>query len=82
MSTLKTGTEIVFSPVERTRRRMCTITGKVYEVSVKLEDYNRWKDGELIQNVFPDLSVEQREFLITGITPAEWDNMMPEDKDV
>lgn len=27
--------------------------------------------GELVQNVFPHLSAEEREFLITGMTPAE-----------
>lgn len=26
----------------------------------------------LIQDIFPDLSDEQREFLLTGVTPAEW----------
>jgi hypothetical protein len=27
---------------------------------------------ELIQNVVPHLSIEDREFLISGITPEEW----------
>ena len=26
----------------------------------------------LVQNVVPNLSVEEREFLISGITPEEW----------
>ena len=30
-------------------------------------------DEELIQNVFPNLSPEHREFIKTGITPEEWD---------
>lgn len=29
--------------------------------------------GELIQNIFPDLSAELREFIKTGITPQEWE---------
>jgi hypothetical protein len=29
----------------------------------------RIRRGELIQNVFPQLSIEQREFLITGTIP-------------
>jgi hypothetical protein len=32
-----------------------------------------WEGGELIQNVMPELSPEEREFLISGITPKEWD---------
>jgi hypothetical protein len=30
---------------------------------------------ELIQNIVPHLSSEQREFLITGITPDEWNEL-------
>ena len=33
----------------------------------------RWQRGELIQRVFPDLSANEREFLMTGIMPEEWD---------
>ena len=33
------------------------------------------QSGELIQNVMPDLDAEQREFIKTGISPEEWDNM-------
>jgi hypothetical protein len=35
-----------------------------------------WKQGALIQDVMPHLSADEREFLITGITPAEWDEHM------
>lgn len=28
--------------------------------------------GLLIQDAFPNLNADQREFLMTGITPAEW----------
>jgi hypothetical protein len=40
------------------------------------EDIDRWCDGEYIQNVFPQLNADQREFLMTGITPEEWDASM------
>ena len=29
--------------------------------------------GGLIQNIFPELSADDREFIMTGITPEEWD---------
>lgn len=29
--------------------------------------------GAMIQDAFPDLSADDREFLMTGITPEEWD---------
>ena len=31
-----------------------------------------WVDGMLIQDAMPQLTADQREFLMTGITPAEW----------
>jgi len=33
---------------------------------------NRRYTTELIQNIVPHLTSEQREFLMTGITPEEW----------
>lgn len=32
--------------------------------------------GALIQNVFPDLNADEREFLMTGITKEEWDRYL------
>ena len=33
------------------------------------------ESGKLIQDVMPDLNDNQREFLMSGITPREWDAM-------
>ena len=33
---------------------------------------NRRNSTELIQNIVPNLSMEEREFLMTGITNEEW----------
>ena len=33
------------------------------------------QNGEYAQNVFPTLSAEEREFLISGITPKEWNDL-------
>lgn len=36
---------------------------------------------QLIQNVFPDLTADEREFLMTGITAEEWDtHLSPADE--
>lgn len=35
---------------------------------------------ELIQDIVPDISKEEREFLMTGITPDEWKNMFGDDE--
>lgn len=34
-----------------------------------------WRAGTLIQDAFPTLSADDREFIKTGITPEQWDNM-------
>jgi hypothetical protein len=34
---------------------------------------NRRANQELIQNIVPHLPKEEREFLVTGITPEEWE---------
>jgi len=31
-----------------------------------------WKNGKLIQDALPTLTTNQREFLLTGMTPEEW----------
>lgn len=35
---------------------------------------NRFNTRELIQNIVPNLSMDEREFLLSGITPTEWNN--------
>jgi hypothetical protein len=42
---------------------------------------NRRRDGELIQDIFPELSAEQREFILTGYTPEDWLKMFPPEKE-
>lgn len=54
------------------------LTGKEGSMEIPLSEeeftnsYNSWRSGTLIQDAFPTLSIEQREFLMTGITPDEW----------
>lgn len=39
---------------------------------------NRRYSNELIQNIVPQLTMEEREFLISGITEEEWNNTFVE----
>jgi hypothetical protein len=61
-------------------RRPNIFTGKVRELELDItqEQVNRWQNGELIQNVFPHLSVDEREFLMTGIIGEEWNEYWEE----
>ena len=49
-------------------------TRNTIDLDITAEQLARYEQGnELIQNVFPDLSPEHREFIMTGITPEEWE---------
>lgn len=52
--------------------KTCTVTGKLYSVVVDKERFQAWRNGALVQRVFPELSSDEREFLINRLTPAEW----------
>lgn len=58
--------------------RTSQLTGKerIQEIDVTLEQIDRWQAGELIQNVMPHLTADEREFLMTGITADEWDKFV------
>jgi len=36
---------------------------------------NRLKNGEYVQTIFPHLTSEEREFILTGVTPEEWNQL-------
>ena len=54
------------------RRSLVSGETNVMDLPVTQMQLQEWKDGGLIQNVFPDLTPDQREFIQTGITPDEW----------
>lgn len=49
------------------------ITGNV------AERFKAWQKGERTQVVFPELTTDQREWLMTGLSPAAWDKLMGEE---
>jgi len=51
-----------FSGVERT-----------LDLPITEEQIEAWNAGTLIQEAMPQLSAEDREFIMTGVTPEEWD---------
>ena len=57
--------------------RTSPISGKTItkDLPITEEQYVRWQNGDLIQEVMPDLPADDREFLITGITGEEWANL-------
>lgn len=59
-------------------QRESILDGKVYEMDLPItpEDLARYDAGEgHVQNIFPNLNAGQREFIMSGITPEEWNKM-------
>ena len=54
------------------RRSLVSGETNVMDLPVTQMQLQEWKNGGLIQNVFPDLTPDEREFIQTGITPNEW----------
>jgi len=55
--------------------RRSSLTDKVSSmmIAVSYAQVVAWEDGgELIQKAMPNLTADEREFLMTGITPEEW----------
>ena len=68
-------------------QRTSVLSGKIHvrEIDVDPEKLASWLAGSeegYIQDVFPNLSADDREFLLSGITPEEWDNatLPPEER--
>lgn len=44
------------------------------EMKVTLSELNKWiQSGQNIQDALPHLTPDEREFLISGITPEQWE---------
>ena len=41
----------------------------------------QWLRGALIQDVFPKASSEEREFIVSGLTPEAWDEIFGESEE-
>ena len=63
--------------------KISTFTGKenTLEIPVTQTQIDSWIGGELIQNAMPNLSPDQREFLMTGATAEEWEEMFGSDEE-
>jgi hypothetical protein len=65
-------------PTEITK--VSQLTGNTHTMTIMLDpkDVARWQQGVLIQDALPYLSPAEREFLMTGATDEEWEEMVME----
>lgn len=59
--------------------RQSELSGAIHVMEIDITEellervVNRRANQELIQNIVPHLPKDEREFLVTGITPEEWE---------
>ena len=55
--------------------RKSPFTGTIATLDIPVTDFQlaEWQNGKMIQDAMPNISADHREFIKTGITPAEWD---------
>ena len=51
------------------------------ELNVTQEQLTAWENGVHIQVAMPQLNAEEREFVKTGMTPTEWNELFGEEED-
>lgn len=58
-------------------KRVSYMSGIEHEMEIDIteQQFQKWKNGMMIQYAMPALTADEREFLMTGITPEEWDSL-------
>jgi ribosome recycling factor len=58
-----------------TRRSILDRKIREMDINVTPEQLRQWRNGALIQVVMPQLTPDEREFIMTGIVPEEWEKL-------
>lgn len=61
-------------------KRRSQLTGVVRQIDLPVTEQQlvAFAAGALVQEAFPHLTLDQREFIMTGITAEEWDEAFSE----
>mgnify|MGYP003653165969 FL=1 len=59
-----------------TRTSRLSAETNVMDIDITQEQLALWESGMLIQDAMPNIGSDEREFIMTGITPQEWDTAM------
>jgi hypothetical protein len=58
-----------------TRRNPFTGQLVEWEIAVTAQQLVEWEKGALIQDAMSNLTDDEREFILSGITPDQWDQV-------
>jgi hypothetical protein len=67
--------------MQLTRKDPLTGISNTLELDITDLQLTQWQQGlGKIQDIFPNLSADEREFIMTGLTAESWDALFAEDK--
>ena len=66
--------------MEITRVSMISKKENTLDLDVTSSQIEAWRCGLLIQEAMPNLTSDEREFIVSGITKDEWDNVFGDDE--
>lgn len=65
--------------MEFTRTSLISKTTTTRDLPITPEQLAKWKAGAFVQDAFPHLSPEDREWFLTGIIDEEWRELTSEE---
>ena len=67
--------------MEITRTSQFSGKTRTRNIDITEKQYDAWMNGLLIQKAMPNISADDREFIMTGITPEEWEEFSLEEEE-
>jgi len=61
--------------MEITKKNPFTGVETTLDLNITPLQLERWEQGELIQHAMPNLTADEREFLISGLAPGEFESL-------
>ncbi len=58
-----------------TRRNPFTGEHHTMHIAVTEQQLHAWQGGMLIQDAMPNLTADEREFILSGILPEQWNEL-------
>ncbi len=74
---------VIHNRLERTFTYVgkCIVTNQIVKVTVPVSGVTAYNSGALIQDAFPNLSADERDFLLCGIGPGNMDAFIGEEEE-
>lgn len=64
------------------RRSIYSGKMRTKDLDITREQWDQWLEGNtFVQDCFPQLNEDDREFILSGMTPEEWDEIYPDEEE-